>query len=317
MLALEGGTGSLQAAYYAALDLGLYREAGLEVRIVERNGTAAAVRAVEEAEADIGTADASAVLALRARGAGVCIVAAVMDKSPLCVYSLPGAGIAAPRDLAGKRVAYDGFGDPAPVFPRFLHTVGLYPEDVTLVPMERGRRLPSAVLGKVDAFLGTLLEKPAMESSLPAGGLAALLWADHGFDLCSACLYGREDWVSEHPALVTAFLQASFQGWAWTLDHPDEAARTLSLSRIVDVKAVSAEIAAMKPLFFTEAARTEGMGAIPPARAAATMESMEKDRGVRLGGAAAGAFPSGLLPNPPVLLGAASGVPAGEKDGAQ
>jgi hypothetical protein len=32
------------------------------------------------------------------------------------------------------------------------------------------------------------------------------------------------------------------------------------------------------------------------------LESVEKDRGVRLGPAAAGAFPPGFLPDPPILL---------------
>jgi NitT/TauT family transport system substrate-binding protein len=319
VLALEGGTDGMKAAYYAAIELGLYREAGLDVRILEKNGTAEAVHEVEEAGADMGTADASAVLALRARGAKVCIVAAVTDKSPLCVYSLQGAKIGGPKDLAGKKVAYDRFADSGLLFPLFMRTVGLYPEDVTLVPMDRGQRLPSAVLGKVDAFLGTVQESTALNAVLPAGGLSTLLWADHGFDLCSACLYGREAWALEHPALVAVFLQASFRGWAWSLDHPEEAATMLALHRLVDGKAVSTEITALKPLFFTEAAKTEGMGVIPSARAAATLSSMETERGVHLGAEAAGAFPSGFLPDPPVLLGAdtAEDAPAKKKDGAK
>jgi NitT/TauT family transport system substrate-binding protein len=302
VLSLEAGSGGMKAAYYAAMDRGLYREAGLDVRILQSGGTAQAVHDVEEARADLGTADASAVLVLRARGAKVCIVAAVTDKSPLCVYSLANAKISGPRDLAGKKVAYDRFADPGLLFPRFMKTAGLYPEDVTLLPMDRGLLLPSAVLGRIDAFLGTLSEKPALEAVLPAGRLSVLLWADHGFDLCSACLYAREAWAMEHPALVTAFLRASFQGWAWTLENPEAAARTISAYLTVDLKAIAAEIAALKPLFHTESARTAGMGAIPSGRAAATLESVEKDRGVRLGPAAAGAFPPGFLPDPPILL---------------
>jgi NitT/TauT family transport system substrate-binding protein len=305
VLALEGGSVGMQAAYYAALERGLYREAGLDVRIVQGGGTIQAVRDVEEAKADLGTAEASAVLALRARGSPICIVAAVMDKSPLCVFSLKDAHISAPHDLAGKKVAYDRFADAGLLFPRFMRTVGLFPEDVTLVPMDRGQRLPSAVLGKIGAFLGTLLEKPAFEAVLPPDRLSVLLWADHGFDLCAACLYARETWALEHPGLVTAFLQASFQGWAWTLENPRDAARMLStILPAADGGAIAAEIAALKPLIFTEAAKTEGMGVISSGRAAATLESMETDRGERLGPAAAGALPSGFLPDPPVLLGA-------------
>jgi len=304
VFALEGGTDGMQVAYYAAIERGLYREAGLDVRIVHTRGTVQAVHQVEEAGADVGTADASAVLTLRARGADVCIIAAVTDKSPLCVYSLTNAGINGPKDLSGKRVAYDRFADPGVLFPLFMRTVGLYPEDVTLVPMERGQRLPSAVLGRIDAFLGTPQEKISLEATLAGKKLSSLLWADHGFDLCSSCLYARESWATEHPALVAAFLQASFQGWAWTLDHPADAAQTLSRYRLIDAKAVAAEIEALKPLLLTEITKTEGMGAIPAARAASTLASMERERGVRMESAAAGAFPPGFLPDPPVLLGA-------------
>jgi ABC-type nitrate/sulfonate/bicarbonate transport system substrate-binding protein len=94
------------AGYYAAIEKGYYRDAGLMVRLREAIQGTGPTETVLNGDAQFGVGDSSLAL-LRAEGKPVVALAAILQHSPLCLLSLDRSNIRNVHDLAGKRVMLD------------------------------------------------------------------------------------------------------------------------------------------------------------------------------------------------------------------
>ena len=93
------------AGYYAALHKGFYRDAGLEVTILEGNPNMEVERFVAEGRAEFGVGT-SALLLHRARGLDLVILAQIFQHSPSTFLTPRKTGIRSIADMAGKRFMY-------------------------------------------------------------------------------------------------------------------------------------------------------------------------------------------------------------------
>ncbi|QIK83351.1 ABC transporter substrate-binding protein [Sanguibacter sp. HDW7] len=92
---------------YLALEKGWFRDAGLDVTIVEP-GETSGLQLVAAGKADMVFSVAEALVPAREKGADVVAVAAVVRENTSSLLSLAADGITRPRDLEGKR--YGGYG---------------------------------------------------------------------------------------------------------------------------------------------------------------------------------------------------------------
>ena len=98
------------AGYYAALDKGYYKSAGLDVKIVRGQGSTDAVKQVASGAAQMGFADTSAVIFAKANdGIPVKLVSVIYAKPPHAIYVLKESGITKPKDLEGRKLADTAF----------------------------------------------------------------------------------------------------------------------------------------------------------------------------------------------------------------
>jgi ABC-type nitrate/sulfonate/bicarbonate transport system substrate-binding protein len=95
------------AGIYIAQQKGWYRDAGLDVKIIDAdpNGVEPIVA---EGGADIGIAQAESILPARAQGIPIVSIATLLPHNDSALMALPGAGISRPKDLEGK--TYGGYG---------------------------------------------------------------------------------------------------------------------------------------------------------------------------------------------------------------
>lgn len=94
---------------YLAKEKGWYRDAGIEVDIVEPGG-AGVEQAVATGGADFGISFQEYVIPARAEGLPIVSVAAIIQHNTSSLLSLPEDNIKRPRDLQGK--TYGGYGLP-------------------------------------------------------------------------------------------------------------------------------------------------------------------------------------------------------------
>jgi two-component system sensor histidine kinase/response regulator len=91
------------AGYYAALEKGYYRDAGLDVTIVPAKPDSEPMQEVLDGKAEFGVGTTDVVL-LRDQGKPVVVLAVIFQHSPLVLIARKNAGIESIHDLKGKRV---------------------------------------------------------------------------------------------------------------------------------------------------------------------------------------------------------------------
>src|SRR5205809_3795766 len=96
--------GGPNAGFAAAVAEGYYKDAGLDVTLVQGNGSGNTAQLVANGRAQLAYADAVAVMQLIAKGAPMKVVSTIYQSNPNAVMSLKKAGIKSVKDLAGKKV---------------------------------------------------------------------------------------------------------------------------------------------------------------------------------------------------------------------
>ena len=220
------------AGYYAAKDLGHYKDECLEVTIRPGGLQIEPEQVVAKGEAQFGIAWQPGMLAARDRGVPLKAIAQVFQYSGMRLLSWKESGLRSASDLKGKKVAVWFAGNELELLAT-LTKHGLDPKrDVTLVPESMDMDL--FLQHKVDAAAAMTYNELAqvLETVNPATGKlyqpSALNVIDFNKEE-TAMLEDRiivtEDWIKNprNQDIAVRFLRASIKGWIYCRDHPDEA----------------------------------------------------------------------------------------------
>lgn len=235
------------AGYYAAVEQGYYREAGLAVELVEARAGEDPAPLVAESRATYGVGGAELVVS-RARGLPVVALAAVYQHSPYAIVTLRGRGIGSVHDLVGRRLALE---PQAAELLAYLHDEGIPPEAIELVTHDFD--VESLIAGEVDAISAYVTDEVF---ALEEAGLDYQLFTARsaGIDFYGDVLFTSETEAAEHPERVEAFVEASLKGWRYALEHPEEVARLIRArySERHSLEHLLFEAAASRPLMAAE-----------------------------------------------------------------
>lgn len=206
------------AGYYAAIEQGYYREAGLEVRLVEvlpRQERMDVVNEVLAGRAQYGVS-ATNLLLRRSAGAPVVALAAIYQHSPQVLIALRRTGVTFLQDLHDKPIM---LGRQTGELLAFLKDEGLDPAKLNIVPHEYDNaKLLSGEVGAISAYS---TDEPYTLGKL---GVDFVTFTPRtgGIDFYGDLLFTTEKEIAEHPERVKAFREASMRGWAYAMAHPDE-----------------------------------------------------------------------------------------------
>ena len=201
------------AGYYAAVEQGYYREAGLEVTILEASPKTDPVSEVVEGRAQYGVGT-SGLLLSRASGKPVVVLAVIFQQSPYEIYASP--QIHTLQDLVGKRLMLE---------PQTEELLALLKKEG--VPLEHIELLPHSfdadglMTGKADAISGYISNEPYY--FLQAGFMYQTFRPrSAGIDFYGDNLFTSEQELRDNPARVRAFRSASLKGWQYARSHRNE-----------------------------------------------------------------------------------------------
>jgi PAS domain S-box-containing protein len=205
------------AAFYAALEKGYYRDAGLEVTIREGGPGIDAVKEVAAGAADFGIS-ASALVVDRYRGLPVVALAALMQHSPTALLASRRQGIENIQDLVGKTISVDPH--TRDETEAYLRASGVNPASVRLVD-QTDWTLASLDSGREAAKVVYLSNEPFLIRGRQHEFLL-LTPRSAGIDLFGNTLFTVQSVIKARPDMVKAFRQATLKGLVYALDHPDE-----------------------------------------------------------------------------------------------
>lgn len=204
------------AGFYAAIEQGYYRNAGLEVRLTEASEGSDPIDAVLAGFADFGVG-ASELALRRARGERVIALATILQHSPLVLLVRKEVGDTV-HSIAGRKLM---------IMPHetelhaYLRREG--------VPIDRIRTVPHSfdpqdlIRGRVDAISGYSTDEPFVlrKAGLP---FVALTPRSSGVDFYADTLFTTETVAKRDPARVKAFVAETLRGWQFAMDRPEETA---------------------------------------------------------------------------------------------
>ncbi|OQB12095.1 MAG: putative thiamine biosynthesis protein [Deltaproteobacteria bacterium ADurb.Bin207] len=203
------------AGFYAAVEQGYYRTAGIVVEIWEATGQGDPADVVLRGDAQFGIASSDLII-LRAQGKPVVALAPIYQHSPMVLLVSEKSGIDSVHGLKGKRIMLESHADELIAY---LHFEGIERGAVTWIPHVFD---PSRLIdGTVDATSAYSTDEPFL---LQIEGMRYSTYTPRsgGIDFYGDTLFTTEEQVRMHPDRVRRFLEASLEGWKYAMAHEQE-----------------------------------------------------------------------------------------------
>lgn len=205
------------SGYYAAIEQGYYRDAGLEVEVREALPEQDTALEVTKGHADFGVGTSNLIL-LRAQGEPVVVLGVIYQHSPFVLISTEASGIRDIHELSQRKVMMEK--DAAELLAYFKHE-GIDISKVDVVP--HSFRLDDLVENKVQGMACYSTDQPFF---LKQRGIDYRVFNPRagGIDFYGDNLFTTEKQIQENPERVKKFLDASLRGWKYAMSHQEEMA---------------------------------------------------------------------------------------------
>lgn len=207
------------AGYMVALEKGFYKEAGLDLTLIEGGPDKPPFVGLWAGEATFCTGWLSNAIEKKASGMPMFNLGQIIQRSALVLVARKAAGVTVPKDLAGRKVglwAGQFYLQPFVFFSK-------YDLGVTVVPNYSSVGL--FLKGGVDACAAMWYNEyhTLLNSGFNPDELTLFFFSDLGLNFPEDGLYCLEDTYNADPQMCAAFVEASLKGWLYAFAHKDEA----------------------------------------------------------------------------------------------
>ena len=203
------------AGYYAAMEKGYYKNAGLYVKIIEANTGNEVIPSVIDGRAQFGVAT-SDLLLVRNSGFPVVLLANIFQHSPQVFLTLKNDGGDNIHDISGKSIMLE---DHADELLAYLKSEQIDTESITFLPHTYSAE--DLLSEKVFAISAYTTDEPYI---LMEKGVEFNIYnpRSSGIDFYGDVLFTSEEEINKNPERVKVFLNASLEGWNYALNNSDE-----------------------------------------------------------------------------------------------
>ena len=214
--------------YYAAVDQGFYKDAGLDVSLVEGGVDIPPQKTLASGAVDFAISWVPKALAEREAGAKVTDIAQIFQRSGTLQVSFKDKNIMSATDFKGKKIGNWGFGNEYEIFAA-LSKAGLDPaKDVTL--LAQNFNMEGLLSGDIDAAEAMTYNEYAqvLEAKNPATGslytpadLNVVSYEKEGVGMLQDAIWADEARLADaaYCGEAIAFVKASLKGWAYCRDN--------------------------------------------------------------------------------------------------
>jgi NitT/TauT family transport system substrate-binding protein/putative hydroxymethylpyrimidine transport system substrate-binding protein len=238
---------AVHAGLYAAQAEGFYRRQGLAVKLVAPTGTSQPLAAVSSGRADLGLADLIDVTLANRQGAGLRVVAAVVQRPLISLMARADGPVRRPRDLVGRTVGLTGVPSDRAIARTIIAGDGGDPDRVHFVVIGFSA-VPSLVGGKVDAAIG-FWPADGVELQRRVADRIFRLERFGGPAFPELVIFSRARTLQRSPDLVQRFLRATVQGYALARRDPSRALSDLEAgAHGIDPAVAKASLRAYRPI---------------------------------------------------------------------
>jgi NitT/TauT family transport system substrate-binding protein len=210
-----------------AIDKGYYADAGLEVEAVRGFGGIRTTNEIDQGLFEFGYGNPLGVILNRSKGGKTRMIGSINNRWPggLC-YVKERHEIRTPADLEGLTVGGGQYSPVQVMMPAWLERNGVSSDSITLLQMDPAVVDASLVEGKIDAaecWLGSnkaVIEKIAIEAGVTIDWIE---YEAHNLDIYGSGIVTSDKLIEDNPDLVQRFVAATYEGYAYANEHPEEA----------------------------------------------------------------------------------------------
>jgi NitT/TauT family transport system substrate-binding protein len=241
------------AGFYVADQKGYYADENLAVTLKPGGADILPSQEVADGKADIGVTGGDQLMVARSQGLPLKAIAAIFRQSPVALMALADSGIKTPQDLVGKRIGvispnYDNNNDIQLL--AMLRQAGIDQSKVKLV-VTQDYSVGSLTSGAMDVYSGFAMNE-AVDAKLRGLNVNLILPQDYGVSIYANVLFSRQQTLDQRSDVVQRFVRATFKGYQYAIEHPDEAADlALKYDKTLDVTFQRASMQAEIPLIDT------------------------------------------------------------------
>ncbi len=209
---------------YAAQDQGYFRDAGLDVKLVEGPAGTDVPGILASGRAEAAQMGMTMYLSAARRDPDLVAVMATLQSSSRVLMTLEDRHLKSPRDLEGLKV---GIKSPswAALVRKVMVAGGADPSKIIEVPVGAAD-VDRFYRRDIDVWTGFATSEPVAAEL--AGHPVSLLFADDfaagGYD---ELIVVRRSSLMKSPGKYQQFVRALVRGWSWSVDHDQEAVRLL------------------------------------------------------------------------------------------
>ena len=217
------------APFFVALDKGFYKEAGLDVEILEGSGSTTVAQLVANQTNPVAYVDAATMMRGINAGMPIMAVGVTLQQSPMSfIYRADNAKPKTVAEIKGSRIAITAGDASLAIFTAFMGKLNMQVSDVQLITVANPAAKEQAVLGgQADALLGYFMDQgPRMQLKSGVKMGWTRLTDLSGISTMSSAVIVNKDWLKDekHKHQLRRFLAASQRGWEYTDKNRDEAA---------------------------------------------------------------------------------------------
>ena len=216
------------AGYFAALDQGYYKDAGLDVSLLLGGPNVNNVQVVATGGADIGTAWLPNMLQSREGGTDLVSIAQIFQRSGTRMASFKAANITDPKSMDGKKIG-SWLGGNEPELFAALTKAGLDPTKENIIKQDFD--MSGLLKGDLDVAQAMIYNEYAqvLEAPDPNTGelykpdqLNIINWNDYRVSMLQDAIFVRKSWLDQgtNRDVAVRFVRASLRGWIYCRDHP-------------------------------------------------------------------------------------------------
>jgi NitT/TauT family transport system substrate-binding protein len=301
-LTLDRKIDGTMAPLFLAVDQGAFKDEGLDVTIdVAAGGSAEVFDRLASAKSDLAVSDLNLLIKFRdATGTPIKAVFTVFDKPPYAIIARKSRGVAAPRDLQGRKLGASATDPTFAVWPTFASVAGIDAAKVAVEQLGSPVCQPMLAAGEIDAITGfSFISYVDLKASgVPSDDLAVLPMADYGVVLYGDAIMVAPNFAVQKPDAVRAFLRAYVRALKEAVRDPASAIEALlrhneKLSKDVELERLRM---AIRDNIVTPAVKANGFGGVEPDRFAAAIEQLALTYRFKAKDKAAAAFDASYLP---------------------
>jgi NitT/TauT family transport system substrate-binding protein len=235
---------------YVAMEKGYFKEAGFEVDVKPGAGTVKNLQLLQGGQADFAVLDITGALIEYGKGTfkDFSIISAIQQRNLACLMALEGTGVAGPKDLEGKKIAYIPGGIVRTLFDTYARLAGVDATKVTWVNMPAQQMPQGLAAGSIDVATQFVVGKGFVESVAKGKKAVVLPYSDYLVDLYGNGVGVTNKALKDDPDRVRRFNEALLKGLAYGIENPQEAGQIYAkYQKAQPPKAAGGEMALMAP----------------------------------------------------------------------